>query len=97
VAEDATHHGAKLPRPGAELTPDEIALASEQHAIIERAIRRLPDLFREVYVLADVEGLPSAEIADLLGMSVAAVKSRLHRARLKMRELLAPHFEEALA
>jgi RNA polymerase sigma-70 factor (ECF subfamily) len=97
VADDATHHGAKLPRPGAEPTPDEIALASEQHAIIERAISRLPDIFRDVYVLADVEGLPSAEIADLLGMSVAAVKSRLHRARLKMRELLAPHFEEALA
>jgi RNA polymerase sigma-70 factor (ECF subfamily) len=96
VADDAAHHGAKLPRPGAEQTPDEIALASEQHAIIERAISRLPGIFRDVYVLADVEGLPSAEIADILGMSVAAVKSRLHRARLKMRELLAPHFEEAL-
>jgi RNA polymerase sigma-70 factor (ECF subfamily) len=97
-AEDAPvgPSGVKLPRPGLEATPDELALASEQRAVIERAIERLPEGFREVYVLADVEGLPNAEIADLLGLSVAAVKSRLHRARLRMRDLLAPHFEEAL-
>ncbi len=86
--------GVKLPRPGLEMAPDEIALAAEQRAVIERAISRLPEAFRDVYVLADVEGLPNAEIADILGLSVAAVKSRLHRARLRMRDLLAPHFEE---
>ncbi len=95
-AEDhVTAGGVKLPRPGLELPPDEIALAEEQRRIIERAIARLPEVFRDVYVLADVEGLPNAEIADILGLSVAAVKSRLHRARLRMRDLLAPHFEEA--
>jgi RNA polymerase sigma-70 factor (ECF subfamily) len=56
----------------------------------------LPEPFRDVYVLADVEGLPNAEIGEMLNLSVAAVKSRLHRARLRMRDLLAPHFEEAV-
>jgi RNA polymerase sigma-70 factor (ECF subfamily) len=55
----------------------------------------LPELYRDVYVLADVEGLPNQEIGDLLGLSLAAVKSRLHRGRMLMRDALAPHFEEA--
>jgi RNA polymerase sigma-70 factor, ECF subfamily len=96
IAADPPTPGVRLPRPGAEASPDENALAAEQRAVIERAIAKLPEGFREVYVLADVEGLPNAEIADMLDLSVAAVKSRLHRARLRMRDLLAPHFEEAL-
>lgn len=88
--------GVRLPRPKGA-SPDEIALAAEQRRVIDRAIVRLPDQFRDVYVLADVEGLPNTEIGDMLGLSVAAVKSRLHRARLRMRDLLAPHFEEAVA
>ena len=77
--------------------PDEPVLAAEQTAVIEDAIGHLPSPFRDVYVLADVEGLPNQEIADLLGLSVPAVKSRLHRARLRMRDALAPHFEGGLA
>lgn len=77
--------------------PDEPVLAAEQAALIEDAITRLPAPFRDVYVLADVEGMPNAEIADLLGLSVPAVKSRLHRARLRMRDALAPHFEGGIA
>jgi RNA polymerase sigma-70 factor (ECF subfamily) len=75
------------------VAPDDSALAAEQTEVIHRAIDQLPVGFREVYVLADIEGLPNAEIADLLGLSVPAVKSRLHRARLRMRDTLAPHFE----
>ena len=70
---------------------------AEQHEIIENAIKALPEPFRDVYVLADVEGLPNTEIADMLGLSLPAVKSRLHRARLRMRDALAPHFEGGLA
>jgi len=77
--------------------PDKPVLAAEQAAVIERAIAELPGPFRDVYVLADVEGLPNQEIADMLGMSIPAVKSRLHRARLRMRDALAPHFEGGLA
>ena len=88
-------HGVKLPRPNVHAGPDELALATEQRALIDRAIARLPQLFRDVFVLADVEGIPSDEIATLLGLSLPAVKSRLHRARLRMRDLLSPHFEDA--
>ena len=76
-----------------DIRPDESALGAEQSELIEKAIGTLPDPFRDVYVLADVEGLPNAEIAEMLGLSVPAVKSRLHRARLRMRDELAPHFE----
>jgi len=76
-----------------DIRPDESALGAEQTELIEKAIGTLPDPFRDVYVLADVEGLPNSEIAEMLGLSVPAVKSRLHRARLRMRDELAPHFE----
>jgi RNA polymerase sigma-70 factor (ECF subfamily) len=79
------------------VSPDEPVLAAEQAELIDKAIGQLPEPFRDVYVLADVEGLPNAEIAEILGLSVAAVKSRLHRARLRMRDALAPHFEGEVA
>jgi RNA polymerase sigma-70 factor (ECF subfamily) len=75
--------------------PDQPVLEREQRQAIEAAIARLPEMYRDVFVLADVEQLPNAEIGDALGLSLAAVKSRLHRARLMMRDLLAPHFEES--
>jgi RNA polymerase sigma-70 factor, ECF subfamily len=78
------------------VAPDEPVLAAEQAELIEQAIHRLPNPFRDVYVLADVEGLPNDEIANMLGLSMPAVKSRLHRARLRMRDALAPHFEGGL-
>lgn len=71
-------------------TPDE-ALAGQQVAhALERAIRRLEPIYREVLLLRDVEGLSAPEAAEVLGVSVQAVKSRLHRARLSVREELAP-------
>ena len=79
------------------MAPEKRALDKETAQVIEKAIARLPAIYRDVYVLADVEGLPNAEIADALGLSVMAVKSRLHRARLLMREALAPYFEESAA
>ena len=76
------------------VAPEEAALTHETHQVIEEAIARLPEMYRDIFVLADVESLPNAEIANLLGLSVSAVKSRLHRARLMMRKALAPYFEE---
>jgi RNA polymerase sigma-70 factor (ECF subfamily) len=78
------------------VSPDEPVLAAEQAELIDRAIAQLPEPYRDVYVLADVEGLPNAEIGEMLGLNVPAVKSRLHRARLRMRDALAPHFEEEM-
>jgi RNA polymerase sigma-70 factor, ECF subfamily len=78
-------------------SPEQLALDREAHQLIENAMARLPETYRDVYLLADVEGLANTDIADLLGLSVVAVKSRLHRARLLMRNFLAPYFEEKSA
>ncbi len=80
-----------------EIRPEQEAMNKETHRLIEEAIARLPEIYRAVYVLADVEELPHAEIVKMLGLSVPAVKSRLHRARLLLRKMLAPHFEEGMA
>jgi RNA polymerase sigma-70 factor (ECF subfamily) len=79
------------------IEPGEVLQDRETQELIESAIRALPEMYRDVYVLADVESLPNAEIAEMLGLSLSAVKSRLHRARLMMRDALAPHFEEVSA
>jgi len=77
--------------------PDHEVLDREAHERIEESIAGLPETYRDVYVLADVEELPNAKIAEMLGLNVPAVKSRLHRARLLMRKALAPYFEEQAA
>ncbi len=89
--ENGVHAGPVRPW---SVDPSQRMLDQETHQVIERAIGELPEIYRDVYVLADVEGLPNSEIADMLGLSLPAVKSRLHRARLIMRNHLAPHFEE---
>src|SRR5262245_50693613 len=77
--------------------PEDAMLDVERQQQVEAAIAELPDMYREVFVLADVEQMSNAEIAEIVGLSVPAVKSRLHRARLLMRDRLAPYFEEAQA
>lgn len=79
------------------INPDQPVLDRETHELIEKAIADLSEIYRDVYVLADVEGMSNPQIGELLELSVAAVKSRLHRARLLMRNALAPHFEEVRA
>jgi RNA polymerase sigma-70 factor (ECF subfamily) len=74
--------------------PDQPLMDEERKQVIEKAISELPEPYRDVLVLADVEQLANAEIGEMLSLSVAAVKSRLHRARLMMRDLLSAHFEE---
>lgn len=77
--------------------PVQQALGREAQERIAGAIAALPAHSRDVFVLADVEEIPSAEVAGLLGLSLPAVKSRLRRARLRMRRTLAPYFEEDAA
>ncbi|HWG42142.1 MAG TPA: sigma-70 family RNA polymerase sigma factor [Gemmataceae bacterium] len=72
--------------------PEKQVMDRETQELIENAIARLPNIYRDVYVLADVEDMPNAAIGELLSLEVPAVKSRLHRARLMMREVLTPHF-----
>lgn len=68
------------------------AVADELRSALERGISQLPEEYRIVLLLRDVEGLTNEEVADALGLTVAAVKSRLHRARLALRPQLAQLF-----
>ncbi|MBI3466429.1 MAG: sigma-70 family RNA polymerase sigma factor [Planctomycetes bacterium] len=77
--------------------PVQAVLDEEARQMVEKAIAELPDSYREVYVLSDVEKLPVEEVSQLLSLSIPGMKSRLHRARLMLRKKLAPHFEEAPA
>jgi len=94
LLEDGRHPGPVRPW---TVSPVQEVLDRETQQLVEDAIARLPEIYRDVYVLADVEGLTNPEIGEMLGLSVPAVKSRLHRARLLMRDALSPHFEEVPA
>jgi RNA polymerase sigma-70 factor, ECF subfamily len=61
---------------------------------IDVAIKALPVDYRTVFILRDVNGLPNQEVAKMLKISVAAVKSRLHRARLFLRDKLSQYFKD---
>jgi len=70
------------------------ALDAELRQAIESAAASLGDEYREVFVLRDLEGLSYEEIAQLTGASVAAIKSRLHRARLSLRAAIDRFYED---
>lgn len=74
--------------------PEQLYGKQEIHRFVEQAIQSLPEIYREAFVLRDVEELSAQEAADLLGISVPALKTRLLRARLMMRETLAEKLEE---
>lgn len=73
-------------------TPDHHLLMEETRAVLNTAFDALPDHYRTVVILRDVEELPSADVAEVLQESEPCVKSRLHRARLALRERLAYYF-----
>lgn len=64
----------------------------ELERALEAAIHALPPGYREAVILRDVEGLSAADAARVLGITERALKSRLHRARLALRDVLAPYF-----
>lgn len=74
--------------------PEQLYGKQEIHQIVEEAIQSLPEIYREAFVLRDVEELSAEEAAEVLGIRVPALKSRLLRARLMMRESLAERLEE---
>ena len=71
-------------------SPEEMTVARERDAAINGALGRLSPAHREVLLLRDVEGLTASEVSKVLGIGVRAVKSRLHRARVRLRASLAP-------
>ncbi len=72
--------------------PEQLYAREEIRQFVEEAIQSLPPAYRVVFMLRDVEEMDTGETAEALGISVAAAKSRLLRARLMMREALAPRF-----
>jgi RNA polymerase sigma-70 factor (ECF subfamily) len=73
-------------------TPEAELLDGEARATLSNAIGRLPEPYRAVLVLRDVEELSNEEAAEILGESVASIKSRVHRARMALREQLTRHW-----
>ena len=83
-------------RPGSvmarwEETPADIVMAGELRDLLDRAITRLPEDYRVVFVMRDIEGRSTEETASILDLSIEATKSRLRRARAFLRQQLHPH------
>ncbi|MDB4982593.1 MAG: polymerase subunit sigma [Myxococcales bacterium] len=77
------------------LRPDDELQSSELRAHIQKAVDGLPDIYRTVFVIRDVEGLSTEETAEALGISVPTVKTRLHRARIALRDAIGDYFNAA--
>ncbi len=73
--------------------PESTYSREELRAILERAVESLPPTFRAVFALRDIEELSTEETAAVLNLSIPAVKSRLLRARLRLREKLTRYFK----
>src|SRR5438034_5201685 len=88
-----------LPREVADWSPnpEQQYSQAELRDILTRTIQGLPPSFRTVFVLRDVEGLSTEETADALDLSIPAVKSRLLRARLQLRERLSRYFQKRVS
>jgi RNA polymerase sigma-70 factor (ECF subfamily) len=82
-------------QPPADASADPVttALTSERHKVLNEALRQVTDDQRTAIVLYDVEGYDYAEIAEMTGVSLGTVKSRIHRGRLALRGLLVDRME----
>ncbi len=76
--------------------PEEEMLSSEGRRRLDEAIERLPHTLRVVFLLRDIEGLSTAETAEALSLSEVAVKTRLSRARLRLREDLSAYYGDRM-
>ena len=77
--------------PDVQLNPEEVAAKTELGQVLSTEMSRIPPLLRNVFMLRDVQELPMPEVAKVLGISVAAAKSRLLRARMELRQRLEKH------
>jgi RNA polymerase sigma-70 factor, ECF subfamily len=89
---------APLPRTLVEwsMTPEEINADSEAGDYLEKAILDLPIKYRIVFFLRDIDDQSTEQTAEILGLTETAVKVRLHRARLALRESLSEYFSERI-
>jgi RNA polymerase sigma-70 factor, ECF subfamily len=87
ASESSEGEPVELPVSG-QVTPEDSASSRELGQILERVLDRIPQTFRTVIVLREVEGLTTAETAEALGVSEDLVKTRLHRAKTLVRDTL---------
>ncbi|MBC7187851.1 MAG: sigma-70 family RNA polymerase sigma factor [Calditrichaeota bacterium] len=73
--------------------PEALVLNSELREVMEKAIEALPPKYKTAFVLKDMEGLSLQQIAEMLNLNVATVKTHIHRARLFLRDRLADYVE----
>ncbi|MBI4496108.1 MAG: sigma-70 family RNA polymerase sigma factor [Deltaproteobacteria bacterium] len=76
--------------------PEETLMEKETRSVLQEALASLPPEYRTVVLLRDVEGLSASAAAETLGLSVAAIKSRLHRGRLFLRARVSEYFQPGL-
>jgi RNA polymerase sigma-70 factor, ECF subfamily len=89
-----TENGEFMPRQFADWReiPSDLIERKEIRTAVLKALDSLPEKYRDVFILRDMQHLTVAETAAILGLTVQAVKTQVHRARLQMREQLAPVF-----
>ena len=94
--EDVQTEEDSVPREVADWSPnpEQLYTQAELRDILQKTIQGLPPSFRTVFVLRDVEGLSTEETAEALDLSIPAVKSRLLRARLQLRNRLTKYFRQ---
>ena len=85
AAEEGTR---PLEIPDWEQSPQDVLIRNETYRYVLKAIASLPDDYREVIMLCDLQHLPYLEIAEITGLSLEAVKTRIHRGRLMLRRKL---------
>jgi RNA polymerase sigma-70 factor, ECF subfamily len=76
---------------------DEITLRNQLYSVLEDAIQKLPDDYKPVFILRDIDGLTSREVGRILDITIPAVKSRLHRSRLMLRRKLRQFYKEYIS
>lgn len=85
----------QVPDQGEE--PEQQVLRGELNEVLMRALRELPEIYRSIVLLRDLEGLSTAEAASVLEVSEDAVKQRLHRGRLALRKSIEQYFAHGSA
>ncbi|RME07000.1 MAG: sigma-70 family RNA polymerase sigma factor [Anaerolineae bacterium] len=94
--EDADPEGFELEIVDWCCLPESELMSEEARRYLDESIEALPETLKSVFVLRDLEGLSVRQTAEVLGISEGAVKTRLHRARLALREMLTAYFKERL-
>ncbi|HEV2351514.1 MAG TPA: sigma-70 family RNA polymerase sigma factor [Terriglobia bacterium] len=95
IEDHVDEEGVTMPREFTDWSPnpEQLLAQSELQSILDNAAQSLPPTFRTVFHLRDVEGLSTAETAELLDLTESAVKARLFRARVQLREDLSKIFK----